>query len=62
MHDLPFVARGARPFASTDDSRTRDSHASEDPLPAALEKDAVGLAFPRATRITKVSGETTDDN
>ena len=62
MHDLPFVARGARPFASADDSRTRDSHASEDPLPAVLKKDVAGLAFPRTTRVTEVRTETTDDN
>lgn len=62
MGELPFVVRDARPLATASESPRRDVDACEDPLPAALEKDAAGLAFPRTTRVTEVRPETTDDN
>jgi hypothetical protein len=62
MSNFPFVLRTTRPSAETAETPGRDVPATEDFLPSALESDASGYVSARATRITEVNRETTDDN
>lgn len=62
MSGLPLLYHGARRCADPKESSTTDLLTGEDPLPAKLEMKKEGLVFARDTRLTKVAGETTDDN
>lgn len=56
---IPFILRNS--ISSAPSPAWHDEYASNDPLPAPVETDASGITFVRATRITEVRQETTDD-
>ena len=56
---LPYILRTsvAEPLGRSN----YDELTSEDPLPATVETNGAGLTLTRATRLTEVKQETTDD-
>lgn len=58
---LPYLLQNAEPHVVSGEALCEDVLTTQDPLPAVLEVDAAGLAIARATRMTEVLKETTDD-
>ena len=56
---VPFILRNSVHLATSSD--WHDEYTSDDPLPAPLDTNESGITFIRATRLTEVSSETTDD-
>jgi len=61
MSHFPIVLRIAESASTPYDSSRCENTAVDDTLPAVLELDARGYALERATKLTEVARETTDD-
>lgn len=62
MTKLPWLSHVSKGVGARNLPDVRDGGESEDPLGAVVGTDTNGLVVARATKLTEVRQETTDDN